>query len=242
MTVTFLYRSSFPRPLLARLSNSFCLLIQPRSLYPNCLWEDKQLRRLIGDGKLAARLKGEEVRRQETDTECPICFLNYAQVNQTKCCQASLCTECYLQVRPPREKVVCPFCNSANLSVTLQQTLSAEAIRERQAEEQRAMEASVRSRDLSGKTEEQAPGFGSSLAQDEHVALMRKRSSSVSDASESDLSSMAMTVDERQALEARLREQQQSPLLQRIQQEELERAFRNEREYLEQNAGRLRQN
>lgn len=151
-----------------------------------------------------------------------------------------------MQVRPPKEKVVCPFCHSANLSVTLQQTLSAEAIRERQAEEQRAQSAytnaaataATKGGDTSSSGEEQAPGFGSSLAMDENVALMRKRSSSLSDPSESDLSHLAMTVDERQALEARLRTQQQSPLIQRMQQEELERAFRNEREYLEQNAGR----
>lgn len=225
---------------------SLSLLYTPR-LYPNCAWDDKQIRRLIGDGKLAARLKGTEVRRAETETECPICFLNYAQVNKTKCCQASLCTECYLQVRPPKEKIVCPFCHSANLAVTLQQKLSAQAIRERQAEEQRAQQAAASSRTSVAagdgkKGEEQAPGFGSSLAMDENVAIMRKRSSSMSDTagSDADLSSLAMTVDERQALEAQLRTQQQSPLIQRMQQEELERAFRNEREYLEQNAGRPR--
>jgi len=213
---------------------------KPSGLYPNCQWDDKQIRRLIGDGKLAARLKGEEVRRKETDTECPICFLNYAQVNQTKCCQGSLCTECYLQVRPPKEKVACPFCNSSNLVVTLQQTLSQESIRERQEEEERALAAATKSRDPSA--EEQAPGFGSAMDQDENVALMRKRSSSMSDAgSDTDLSSVAMTVDERQRLEAQLRAQQQSPLIQRMQQEEMERAFRNEREYLQQNAGRDRQ-
>ena len=207
---------------------------------------------------MAARLPGQEVRRQETDTECPICFLNYAQVNQTKCCQASLCTECYLQVRPPKERVVCPFCNSPNLTVTLQQTLSPQAVKERQAEEQRALEASLRMRNQSRnssstandengnsksnnneedpeKNKEQAPGFGSSLESDEHVLLLRQRSSSLSDtASDADLANLAMTVDERQALEAQLRAQQQSPLIQRMQQEEMERAFRNEREYLQQ--------
>lgn len=233
---------------------------QRRRLYPQCPWEDKQIRRLIGDGKVAARLKGLEVRRAETDTECPICFLHYAQVNQTKCCQASLCTECYLQVRPPKEKVVCPFCNASHLSVSLAQTLSREAIREREAEEQRAIEASIRSRgggsshhhhsnhnnDSNSKAdaaEEQAPdgggGFGAAMEQDATVALMRQRSNSLSEAAEN-LSSVAMTVTERQALEDRLRTQQNSPLIQRMQQEELERAFRNERDYMEQNAGRVR--
>jgi hypothetical protein len=243
----------------------FCYYVIPTQrhrLYPQCPWEDKQIRRLIGDGKVAARLKGLEVRRAETDTECPICFLHYAQVNQTKCCQASLCTECYLQVRAPKEKVVCPFCNASHLAVSLAQTLSREAIREREAEEQRAIEASIRSRgggsshhhnnnnnnnssnshSKADAAEEQAPdgggGFGAAMEQDATVALMRQRSNSLSEAAEN-LSSVAMTVTERQALEDRLRTQQNSPLIQRMQQEELERAFRNERDFMEQNAGRV---
>ena len=246
----------------APFSHSVYCDITTLSLYPTCAWDDKQIRRLIGDGKLAARCKGTEVRVQVTDTECPICFLNYPAVNQTKCCQASICTECYLQVRPPKEKrVACPFCNTPALMVTPQQTLSADAIQEREAEEQRAMQASIRARTASAdknNPEEQAPGFGSSLENNSHVALMRKRSSSLSSdvaigvavdevgsplnnsghGNNPDLTSVAMTAEERQALEAELRAQQNSPLIQRIQQEEMERAFRNQREYQQQNAGR----
>lgn len=38
-------------------------------------------------------------------------MLVYPVLNETKCCAARLCTECYLQIRPPRHsKEPCPFC------------------------------------------------------------------------------------------------------------------------------------
>jgi hypothetical protein len=95
------------------------------------------IRRLIGDGKLAARQKGTERRTKESDHECPICFLNYGQVNVTKCCQAVLCTECYLQVHPQREKSVCPFCNNSKLVVSIKQGLTPNELQQRTVEEER---------------------------------------------------------------------------------------------------------
>jgi hypothetical protein len=109
-----------------------------RRLYPKCQWEEKTIRRLIGDGKLAARLRGtEEPRYHNEDRECPICFLHYSEINVTKCCHANICTECYLQVRPQKgiksspqqqqhnspqqtsQNNPCPFCNAVKLSVTV---------------------------------------------------------------------------------------------------------------------------
>ncbi|GAX22218.1 hypothetical protein FisN_19Lh283 [Fistulifera solaris] len=110
---------------------------RPSGLYPSCHWEDKVIRRLIGDGKLAARQKGTERRTKESDHECPICFLNYGQVNVTKCCQAVLCTECYLQVHPQREKSVCPFCNNPKLVVSIKQGLTHDELQQRAVEEER---------------------------------------------------------------------------------------------------------
>jgi len=64
-------------------------------------------------------MKGDEYCRIGTE-ECPICFLGYSEVNITKCCNANLCTECYLQVRPQKEKLsTCPFCNCNNLAVVV---------------------------------------------------------------------------------------------------------------------------
>lgn len=52
--------------------------------------------------------------------ECPICFLSYGAVNITNCCGAIICTECFLQVRPQKEKdSTCPFCSSENFSVRI---------------------------------------------------------------------------------------------------------------------------
>mmetsp|Transcript_7962 Transcript_7962/g.23517 ORF Transcript_7962/g.23517 Transcript_7962/m.23517 type:complete len:560 (+) Transcript_7962:122-1801(+) len=94
---------------------------QPSGLYGACHWDDKAIRRLIGDGKLAARQKGEEYPDKNCNTEeCPICFLSYSAVNITSCCSAVICTECFLQVRPQKQKESsCPFCNSENFSVTI---------------------------------------------------------------------------------------------------------------------------
>lgn len=76
---------------------------------------------------------------KESDNECPICFLNYSEVNVTKCCQAVLCTECYLQVHPQREKSVCPFCNNPKLSVSVKHGLTETELQQRTAEEHRIL-------------------------------------------------------------------------------------------------------
>ncbi|GKY96351.1 hypothetical protein MPSEU_000594800 [Mayamaea pseudoterrestris] len=119
---------------------------QPSGLYPTCKWEDKAIRRLIADGKLASRLRGKELRTSPADTECPICFLHYGEVNVTKCCQASLCTECYLQVRPQRVQAPCPFCNASKLYIAVAKTMDPKAIQKRAEEEQLVIEATIRAR------------------------------------------------------------------------------------------------
>lgn len=249
------------------------------SLYPSCAWDEKAIRRLIGDGKLAARLKGNE-QRQPADSECPICFLNYAQINSTRCCQAKICTECFLQVRPQKDKsATCPFCNSSRVQVAVAQALDEQAILAREREEQRVIEAEIRSRAprLSGDavettasfgdaplsdrkppsgpsslTPEQATtAFGSSLEQNARVALLRARSSSVASESSSahhplgggevgDIAALAMTPEERAALEAEMKAQHSHPLAQRLQAEEEERRLQNELTYYQSQAARLR--
>ena len=172
------------------------------SLYPSCNWDDKAIRRLIGDGKLAARLKGTDDDTIVGTCECPICFFNYSQVNQTSCCQAYICTECFLQVRPQKEKssssAACPFCNSPKWTVTVALTKDIETSQtQRQQEETEYYMAEVRARNsakannnnnnnnhANDSISEQAPpsitpgGFGSSLEQD-RLQLLRARSSSV---------------------------------------------------------------
>ena len=120
---------------------------QPSGLYPTTPWDPRTIRRLIGDGKLATRLKGTDARIRSTDQECPICFLHYAQVNITKCCNATVCTECYLQVRPQKEKAgTCPFCNAPKVSVRVAKMMTGSQVKQRDAEEQRIIEAQLEAR------------------------------------------------------------------------------------------------
>ena len=124
---------------------------KPSGLYPNTPWDPKAVRRLVGDGRLAARLVGFDGRVRGTDQECPICFLNYRQVNVTKCCHAAICTECYLQVRPQKDKAsVCPFCNHSKLEVTVAKELDDDAVKSRQRDEQLVIEAQIQARGRSG--------------------------------------------------------------------------------------------
>ncbi|CAO3694024.1 unnamed protein product [Rhizopus microsporus] len=56
------------------------------------------------------------------ETECPICFLFYpSNINKTRCCHKSICTECFLQFKrsssSPLIPAVCPFCVQPNLGV-----------------------------------------------------------------------------------------------------------------------------
>lgn len=300
---------------------------QPSGLYPSCPWDDKAIRRLIGDGKLAARSKGTEQRLQCGDCECPICFLHYAEINTTKCCQAFICTECFLQVRPQRESKskpsVCPFCNASKFNVTVAKPMDlAKVMQEREQEEQLVIEAKIRARahamaeeketslphsnnnknntvedgewnhnhadtsdinknpsnfrDVSSSsssvdgaavaaaaTATSTHAFGSSLEQNERVALLRARSSSIASSSHHtspghttepdggmdgdgevgihEIAALALTPEERRAIELEMKAQHNHPLAQRLQAEEDERRLHNEREYYRAQANRLRE-
>lgn len=265
------------------------------------------IRRLIGDGKLAPRLKGQEKRIHRGDSECPICFLHYRYVNRTKCCQAVLCTECYLQVKPQKEKCsVCPFCNQSKFTVAPAEPLTNAELDERdRAETIGATATSTTSTKLyqptskhhltnnkgedqpeqpnrihttatspssssttgttttaaatpenheiyetngndkesvspsahKGQTEQRPPvAFGSSLELNPRIALLRARSESLASSTDSnvdlpDITALAMTPDERRALEREMQAQSSHPLAQRLEREEAERRMRNELEY-----------
>lgn len=238
---------------------------QPSGLYVSCAWDYKHIRRLIGDGKLAARCKGTEEVQNEGDRECPICFFNYSAINETKCCQANICTECYLQVRDPKEpSTACPFCNQ-KLSVNVAKPLSTEDIEERKKEEQQLIEAKIRASSNNNNVDRNDdntnqkepppslkllsqppnnPEFGASLEQNERVAMMRKRSTSGSSGdnfgSETSAPLVAMTPEERRALEAEMKAQHQHPLARRMDQEEEERRFQNQQQYMQSSQYRSR--
>mmetsp|Transcript_5198 Transcript_5198/g.9535 ORF Transcript_5198/g.9535 Transcript_5198/m.9535 type:complete len:545 (+) Transcript_5198:71-1705(+) len=208
---------------------------RPSGLYQSCQWDDRAIRRLVADGRLAARLKGTDGRECSTDHECPICFLHYHQVNVTQCCQADICTECYLQVRPQKEKSpTCPFCNSPRLTIQVAKTMDAAAVQERQSNEQQVLEAKMRARD-----EDNCTGFGSSMEQNTAVRLMRARSESMSSSTggETDVASVAMTPEDRHVLEEEIRAQHTHPLARRVEQEAEERRIENERNFYRSSRG-----
>lgn len=120
---------------------------QPTGLYPTCEWDDKQIRRLISNGQLAARIKGSDARLTKTDRECPICFMYYSESNVSKCCNATLCTECYLQIKPQKDRhTTCPFCNNPKMVVSVQRGMDEGDVAKREEDEQRVIEATIRSR------------------------------------------------------------------------------------------------
>ena len=68
--------------------------IRPNGLYPTCPYEDKIVKNWIYEGKLAPRFPGADVKVSGAE-ECPICMLDYAGLNITKCCKKPMCTECF---------------------------------------------------------------------------------------------------------------------------------------------------
>ncbi|KAI8646797.1 hypothetical protein BD408DRAFT_409744 [Parasitella parasitica] len=85
------------------------------------------VRQLIRKGQLAPFYTGlnepcSSYKKLAYETECPICFLYYpSKMNRTRCCDKSICTECFLQLRrslsSPLVPAVCPFCVQPNLGV-----------------------------------------------------------------------------------------------------------------------------
>jgi hypothetical protein len=179
--------------------------------------------------------------------ECPICFLHYSQVNTTLCCQAELCTECYLQIRPQKEKqTACPFCNSPKLVTKVAKTMDTAAVQERQLDEQKVIEAKIRARasSSSGGDDDSERGFGSNLEQNTAVRLMRARSESLSssDVDGDDVASIiAMTPEDRHVLEEEIRAQHTHPLARQVEQEADDRRLQNERNYYRSQSGRIRE-
>jgi hypothetical protein len=205
------------------------------------------VRRLIADGRLAARLVGTETRQHITDRECPICFLHYVQINETQCCKATLCTECFLQVRPQKDKhSVCPFCNHGKLYVAIAKRLDATEIQEREEKEQRMIELAIHSR-VKGENEEVlatkvTKGFGSSLDSDEFVTRARQRGKSFEafNGSIGDdiqlLRQLSLTSEDRLALEREMRAQHSHPLAVQMEMEAEEQRIAHEMEHHRSNS------
>ena len=74
-------------------------------------WDADAVAALVKSGKLAPPTQGEDDPTTKATEECPICFLYFPTMNSSKCCNQSICTSCYLQVRPQEGKTECPFCS-----------------------------------------------------------------------------------------------------------------------------------
>jgi hypothetical protein len=236
-------------------------------LYGICKWDEKAIRRLIADGRIAARQKGEESLASASASgatkECPICFLIYTDMNTTTCCHASMCTECFLQVRPQKEKQsTCPFCNCDDFSVVLAKknisdvpgmcpcettsdtsgSSSSPASSTANLNLKKKSTASVAP--LTPKPEKKTTGFGSELEKDERFKRMRKRSESFASSEGTStpkkeqeiIQSIAMTVEERQRLEEEMKAQHYHPLVLQLEAEAQERRLENDRAYQSSNS------
>ena len=105
-------------------------------LYDSCSWDNKTLKKLIVEKKLAPIFTGAD--QKDDLEECPICMLYYPYLNTSTCCKKHICTECFLQVRKPgagSETDCCPFCTSPNYNVTFNGRRS-EALLKKEREEE----------------------------------------------------------------------------------------------------------
>jgi hypothetical protein len=208
-------------------------------LYKTCQWDDKVLRRLIGDGKLASRktttinsgagpaggAPSSTASSISSSWECPICFCNYDEINRTTCCEKEICTECYLQLKPPPKNahVSCPFCVGQRLKV--------ERCLETAPKE--VLVAPTKSATSTTSSEDEKD-----LLQ-HHTSMMTAPSSPSPTTNTPGPAAYCLTPEQRQKLEAKVSEQQIHPLAARLAQEEAERRLANELHYLTSNPNLL---
>mmetsp|Transcript_14913 Transcript_14913/g.30729 ORF Transcript_14913/g.30729 Transcript_14913/m.30729 type:complete len:461 (-) Transcript_14913:653-2035(-) len=188
----------------------------------------------------------------------------------TKCCNAKMCTECYLQVRPQNEKQsTCPFCNSEDFSVVFAKKKNpcvsgavsgSETTITTMASLSETSDSSTNSNNGNsrGKSSESvAPkahpektiGFGSELEKDERFKRMKKRSESFASSEGTStpkkekeiIESIAMTPEERQRLEEEMKAQHYHPLVLRLEAEAEERRLENDRAYRNNNSNSIHQ-
>lgn len=168
------------------------LYTKPSGLYPTCAWDPKYVRRLILRGELAPRYPGRDDPDLDAREECPICMLVYPVLNETRCCSARICTECYLQIRPPRHnKEPCPFCKYKRVAASYKGPRDQSDIEREEKDEKLALEAMKRATLLAISTQStpiEEPNLNPS------TTLPSQRTHSLHDAhSEPALSSPSMT-------------------------------------------------
>ncbi|ONK79237.1 uncharacterized protein A4U43_C01F4320 [Asparagus officinalis] len=120
---------------------------RPQGLYQHRDIDHRKLRKLILDSKLAPCYPGDDDCGFDLE-ECPICFLYYPSLNRSRCCMKGICTECFLQMKPPHstQPTQCPFCKTSNYAVEYRGVRTKEEKGIAQVEEQKVIEAQIRMR------------------------------------------------------------------------------------------------
>ncbi|XXG90412.1 hypothetical protein AAC387_Pa12g2186 [Persea americana] len=118
---------------------------RPQGLYQHKDVDQKKLRKLILDAKLAPCYPGDDECAFDRE-ECPICFLYYPSLNRSRCCMKGICTECFLQMKPPHSArpTQCPFCKASVYAVEFRGVKTKEEKGLEQLEEQKVIEAKIR--------------------------------------------------------------------------------------------------
>jgi hypothetical protein len=122
--------------------------LKPQGVYKSYDWEDRTLRKLILSKKLSPFFPPPESKSEDNE-ECPICLMCYAGgLNRSACCQQSICSECYLQVRKnPRDyHAECPFCKTRPYNITYKGPKTSEEKFKEQMEEQKVIELQLKMR------------------------------------------------------------------------------------------------
>ncbi|KAK1616491.1 hypothetical protein QYE76_022008 [Lolium multiflorum] len=129
---------------------------RPQGLYEHRDIDQKKLRKLILEAKLAPCYPGADDAKGGHLEECPICFLFYPSLNRSKCCSKGICTECFLQMKPTHtaRPTQCPFCKTPNYAVEYRGVKTKEERSIEQFEEQKVIEAQMRMRQQALQDEE----------------------------------------------------------------------------------------
>ncbi|KAJ8491674.1 hypothetical protein OPV22_013395 [Ensete ventricosum] len=120
---------------------------RPQGMYRDREIDYKKLRKLILESKLAPCYPGLEEYAYKLE-ECPICFSYYPSLNRSRCCMKGICTECFLQIKPPHatRPTQCPFCKTPNYAVEYHGAKTKKEKCMEQVEEQKVIEAQMRIR------------------------------------------------------------------------------------------------
>ena len=128
------------------------------SFLTSCQWDEKTVRRLMNRGKLAPSSRGKDERETGNEHHCPICLLQYNEINKLKCCNATICTECYLQIQEPTDQMaLCPCCKCSKMVLVPMKQLNISEAAKREKDEQRVIEATIRARKNSESVSIQVP-------------------------------------------------------------------------------------